>query len=123
MRRSVAAPVVKARAVSRPLRVAVYNGEGRFAGLVFPGKIRTEIVKGAAPKGKGGVLLCAVFDENGSLLGVIDPADLMPVDSGGKAAADPDPAAPPAPAAGSGSGCSFAAVGKARRPVRVRVGR
>ena len=93
----------------------VYHGDGTQAGLIDPARIVQQVTKAdAAPEGKPAMQ--AVFDENGSLVGIVDPADITPVAGAGGKADEPEPepvvdeAAPQDPAA---AGVPADAVGKA----------
>jgi hypothetical protein len=101
--------------VKSALRVAVYDGARQLAGLVAPDAI-SQVAK--ADDGDGKTTMQAVFDEDGNLVGIVDPADITPVagagpkadsadmDGDGTEAAAPADAATdmtPAPAAETGT--------------------
>jgi hypothetical protein len=71
---------------SPALRVAVYDAARSLTGLVAPAAI---VQKADADGGK--TTMQAVFDEDGNLVGIVDPADITPVSgAGGKASDDDD---------------------------------
>jgi hypothetical protein len=71
------------------LRVAVYDGARRLAGLVDPAAIGQVAKASDDSDGGSAPALQAVFDENGDLIGVVDPSAIQPVaGAGGKAADD-----------------------------------
>jgi hypothetical protein len=103
---------------SARLPVLVYDRGGREC-KVRPDAILDPVAK--ADDGDGGKPpMQAVFDENGTLIGIVDPADITPVSGTGKKA-DPDPGeaapAPPAddmtPQPPADAGVPADAVGKA----------
>lgn len=67
--------------VRKGLRVAIYDHAGQLAGLVAPDKIGDRIAK--ADGDDGPAKLQAVFDEDGCLIGVCDPADIQAVSGAG----------------------------------------
>lgn len=76
-------------------QVAVYDSRLQLAGLV------AEDALGAVTKADGEVDLTAVFNQDGDLIGVVDPAKIMPVSGAGKPApADTAPAEDAADAEG-----------------------
>jgi hypothetical protein len=85
--------------VKSALKVVVWDRSGR-ACQADPASIRQQIAK-ADGDGEGKVTMQAVFDENGNLVGIVDPADITPVaGAGGKPDADEgEPQAGPAAAA------------------------
>jgi hypothetical protein len=82
---------VPGRAVvkSAGLRVLVYDRERRPVSL-DPAKIRASIEK-ADGDTDGKAPMQAVWDEDGNMVGIVDPADIIPVSGGGGKAAAPDP--------------------------------
>jgi len=113
--------------VKASLQVAVYGQPpGRLLGLARPEAIVQQVAK-ADGDGDGKVTMQAVFDENGNLVGIVDPADITPVAGAGGGSSDdgdgdmqPGPAAAAAPAAGdmtpqpsADAGTPADAVGKA----------
>src|SRR5581483_1969922 len=92
---TAAAPAGETRAVAKAsdgLRVAVYDRAGALC-LVPPDAITTAIAKA---DGDEKAPMQAVFDQDGDLIGVVDPAAIQPVAGTGKKA-DTEPEAEPAP--------------------------
>lgn len=91
------------KALASALKVAVYDRDRQLV-HVPASRIYDGIVK-AAGDDEGKTTMQAVFDENGNLVGIVDPADITPVaGAGGKPAADDgdgtdDGEAQPGPAA------------------------
>lgn len=80
------------------LPVIVYDRAGRQC-VTSPAAIREPVAK-ADGEGDGKVTMQAVFDENGNLVGIVDPADITPVaGAGGKGDGDGDMQPGPAAAA------------------------
>lgn len=77
------------------LQVAVYDAAGSVV-LVNPAAILTRVAKAdaapAADSGDGDKTMQAVFDQDGNLIGIVDPADITPVSGAGKPKAADAPA-------------------------------
>jgi hypothetical protein len=86
--------------VKSTLRVAVCDQSGAIVGLTRPEAIVQQVAK-ADGDGDGKVTMQAVFDENGNLVGIVDPADITPVAGagGGTASGGDEPQPGPAAAA------------------------
>ena len=105
---------------SAGLPVLAYDRQGREC-KVRPGAIRAPVAKADGDTDAGKPTMQAVFDEDGNLVGIVDPADITPVSGAGGGSggdAQPDPA--PAPAADdtqpqppADAGVAADAVGKA----------
>ena len=73
----------------------VYDRDGNLAGVTNAESVVQRVAKADADGGK--VTMQAVFDENGNLVGIVDPADITPVaGAGGKPDATDAPDAAPA---------------------------
>ena len=94
---AVTAPAGDAREIAKAgLRSAVYiyHGDGTQAGLVDPGQIVQQVAKADAPP-DGKPSMQAVFDQDGNLVGIVDPSAITPVSgAGSKADPEPDPTPP-----------------------------
>lgn len=89
---------VPAGEVLKSALALVYDRDGTLAGVANADAIVQRVAKADASEGK--VTMQAVFDENGNLVGIVDPADITPVaGAGGKPDAADDGAADAAPAA------------------------
>jgi len=79
----------------------VYDRDRGLVGVANSDAIVTRVTK--ADDGDGKVTMQAVFDENGNLVGIVDPADITPVAGAGGKPDDGDaaPAADAAPAEGA----------------------
>jgi len=74
--------------------VYVYAADGTQAGLVDPGQIVQQVAKADAPP-DGKPSMQAVFDQDGNLVGIVDPSAITPVSgAGSKADPEPDPTPP-----------------------------
>lgn len=89
-RRHPVAPAAAVAKAGRVLPVAIFDHQRRLAGMVAdPARIVQRVTKAAKDK----PLMQPVFNENGDLVGIVDPADIQPITVAGKS---PAPAAAPA---------------------------
>jgi hypothetical protein len=92
--------------IKAALPVVVWDASGNLAGRVDPGRIVEKVAK-ADSDAPAKPAMQAVFNEDGDLVGIVDPADITPVAGAGGGSSDDDgddgmqagPAAAAAPAA------------------------
>jgi hypothetical protein len=73
--------------VKSALPVAVWDASRRFLGLTRPERIVQQVAKAGGDDG-GKTTMQAVFDEDGNLVGIVDPADITPVAGAGGGSGD-----------------------------------
>lgn len=76
------------RTVVKSSLVPVYDQARRLVGVTAPASVVTRLAKAASDAPAPKVPMQAVFDADGTLVGIVDPSDITPVSGAGKAAGD-----------------------------------